>query len=175
MQKHLKIGKNDYDRLLVPILPWLRQKLLLTVRADMRARRCMVSVRNVSWILCTVSFVLFATLGMWIIRPESSSGNAHKPARDTDQPFVPPEQSPWLSQVRLRDVISAGEQLNSVTTPGHGVSSHITPTLGYMSARIYKASHELLFSYISSWECGSGQLVWQTLLLLWLCILIWCT
>lgn len=85
MLQHLKIGKIEYDKLLVHVSTLtkaeLEQNPLLAIRADVRAKRNMTGVRNLVWALFTVTRFCFPWLSeedknIW---PGSSCGNAHKP------------------------------------------------------------------------------------------------
>lgn len=145
----------------------LGQNLCLAIRADERAERYMMDVRNLVWALFTVTRFCFP----WVseedetIRPGSSCGSAHKsgPSCHTS--------GAWYCWFCLGVVIFTGEELNLLTNIRGWSHQPSDSSPGCIDANNYKASPDKLFSYISSWDCSSGQLAWQTLLLLFLCIL----
>lgn len=132
----------------------LGQILLLSIRADVRARTYMVGVWNVAWILHIVSLLCFLRF-----REEDKILDLEAAVEvSTTQLVAWLNPSCHLSRVQGRVSCDSGmlfPQLNSwiwSQTSGHGVMSQVIPTLG---AWVPTTTRHHLTVYIPTFLLGS--------------------
>lgn len=129
------------------------KNLLLAIRTDMRTRHYMVCIWNMAWILVLCLF--FVPCGS--VKKTRQLVAWTSPSCHLSQP--------WGWGYAIRDVISAGGQLNSVTNTrawSHQWSDSHPQVHQYQ--QLQDVTWQLIFLPFSL-KGGSGHLVWQMLLL----------